>query len=64
MQCSFTRDYDAVRAKLATVEERDKTVLEAALHGVSALVSEEWGLNTCCHVRCPFFALGVRTHLK
>lgn len=48
--CNFTRDYDALRAKLAAVEERDKTILEAALHGVSALISEEWGQNTPCHV--------------
>jgi hypothetical protein len=48
--CNFTRDYDALRAKLAAVEDRDKTILEAALHGVSALISEEWGQNTPCHV--------------
>lgn len=47
---SFTRDYDAVRAKLQNVEDRDKTCLEAALHGVSVLINEEWGQNTPCHV--------------
>jgi hypothetical protein len=47
---SFTRDYDAVRTKLQNVEDRDKTCLEAALHGVSALINEEWGQNTPCHV--------------
>lgn len=32
------------------MEEIDKTCLEAALHGVSALINEEWGQNTSCHV--------------
>lgn len=48
---SFTRDYDAVRAKLQNLEDRDKTCLEAALHGVSILINEEWGQNTPCHVK-------------
>ncbi|XP_046461521.1 integrator complex subunit 14-like [Daphnia pulex] len=47
---SFTRDYDAVRAKLQNIEDRDKTYLEAALHGVSILINDEWGQNTPCHV--------------
>lgn len=47
---SFTRDYDAVRAKLQNIEDRDKTCLEAALHGVSMLINEEWGQNTPCHI--------------
>lgn len=51
---SFTRDYDAVRAKLQNIEDRDKTCLEAALHGVSMLINEEWGQNTPCHVGNSF----------
>lgn len=47
---SFTRDYDMVRAKLHTIEERDKTCLAAALHGATVLINEEWGQNTPCHV--------------
>lgn len=47
---SFTRDYDTVRSKLHAIEERDKTCLAAALHGVTALINEEWGQNTPCHV--------------
>ena len=48
--CSFTRDYDSIRTKLSNIEDRDKTCLEAALHGVSVLINDEWGQNTPCHV--------------
>jgi len=47
---SFTRDYDSVRAKLNSIEDRDKTYLEAAFHGVNILINDEWGQNTPCHV--------------
>lgn len=48
--CPFTRDYDVIRGKLQTLEDRDKSCLEAALQGVTFLVNEEWGQNTPCHV--------------
>jgi len=47
---SFTRDYDSVRTKLNCIEDRDKTCLEAAFHGASILINDEWGQNTPCHI--------------
>lgn len=48
--CPFTRDYDNIRSRLHTIEERDKTCIESALHGVNHAVMAEWGNSTACQV--------------
>lgn len=32
------------------IEERDKTCIETALHGVNNIIMAEWGNTTACHV--------------
>uniref|UniRef100_A0A3P8ZDV1 Integrator complex subunit 14 n=1 Tax=Esox lucius TaxID=8010 RepID=A0A3P8ZDV1_ESOLU len=39
----FTRDYNTLQEALSNLEDYDKTCLEAALHGVSNVVQQEWG---------------------
>ncbi|XP_064870474.1 integrator complex subunit 14-like [Oncorhynchus nerka] len=39
----FTRDYNTLQEALNNLEDYDKTCLEAALHGVSNVVQQEWG---------------------
>lgn len=46
----FTRDYDVIRQCLPTIEERDKTCIEAALLGVNHAIMAEWGNTTACQV--------------
>ncbi|XP_066599693.1 integrator complex subunit 14 [Prorops nasuta] len=48
--CSFTRDYDSIRAKLQNIEECDKTCIETALHGVNNVIMAEWGNTTACQI--------------
>ncbi|XP_034936169.1 integrator complex subunit 14 [Chelonus insularis] len=48
--CPFTRDYDSIRSKLQIIEERDKTCIETALHGVNNVIMSEWGNTTACQV--------------
>lgn len=48
--CPFTRDFESVKQKLASVEDQDKTCIEPALHAVNRLVLKEWGSTTPCHV--------------
>ncbi|XP_063990643.1 integrator complex subunit 14 [Diachasmimorpha longicaudata] len=50
MICPFTRDYDMIRSRLQSIEERDKTCIETALHGVNTVVMSEWGNTTACQV--------------
>ncbi|XP_064870187.1 integrator complex subunit 14-like [Oncorhynchus nerka] len=38
-----TRDYNTLQEALNNLEDYDKTCLEAALHGVSNVVQQEWG---------------------
>ena len=40
---SFTRDIEAIRAKLSSISCQDKSLLEAGLVGASSLILEEWG---------------------
>lgn len=46
----FTRDYSSLQEGLSTVEDQDKTCLEAALKTVSTIVQEEWGVGSICQV--------------
>ncbi|KAG8287220.1 snRNA metabolic process [Homalodisca vitripennis] len=46
----FTRDFDVLKAKLAQLEEQDKSCLEPVLTGVNKLVLGEWGTATPCQV--------------
>lgn len=32
------------------IEERDKTCIETALHGVNSVIMSEWGNSTACQV--------------
>ncbi|KAH0546122.1 integrator complex subunit 14 [Cotesia glomerata] len=48
--CPFTRDYDSIRSRLQMIEERDKTCIETALHGVNSVIMSEWGNSTACQV--------------
>lgn len=51
----FTRNYESIKSALNNVEEYNKTCIEAALTGVSSVVTEEWNSVTpsqvmyCCH---------------
>ncbi|TNN86918.1 von Willebrand factor A domain-containing protein 9 [Liparis tanakae] len=46
----FTRDYNALQEALSTLEDYDKTCVEAALNGVSNVVQQEWGSACPCQV--------------
>ncbi|XP_066557346.1 integrator complex subunit 14 [Amia ocellicauda] len=46
----FTRDYNTLQEALSNMEDYDKTCLEAALHGVSNVVQQEWGSACPCQV--------------
>ncbi|KAL3286676.1 hypothetical protein HHI36_001173 [Cryptolaemus montrouzieri] len=46
----FTRDYNAIKATLQSIDDYDKTCLETALHGVNQMVLGEWGNNTACQI--------------
>ena len=48
---SFTRDFDQLKSRLASLAEYDKSCVETALLGVNAVVAEEWGSGTACQVR-------------
>nr|XP_034326930.1 integrator complex subunit 14-like [Crassostrea gigas] len=51
----FTRNYESIKSALNYVEEYNKSCIEAALTGVSSVVTEEWNSVTpsqvmyCCH---------------
>ena len=47
---SFTRDFDQLKSRLASLAEYDKSCVETALLGVNAVVAEEWGSGTACQV--------------
>ena len=47
---SFTRDFDHLKSRLASLAEYDKSCVETALLGVKAVVAEEWGSGTACQV--------------
>ncbi|XP_043221562.1 integrator complex subunit 14-like [Amphibalanus amphitrite] len=47
---SFTRDFDQLKSRLASLAEYDKSCVETALLGVKAVVAEEWGSGTACQV--------------
>ncbi|XP_022335197.2 integrator complex subunit 14-like [Crassostrea virginica] len=42
----FTRNYESIKSALNNVEEYNKTCVEAALTGVSSVVTEEWNSVT------------------
>lgn len=42
----FTRNYESIKSALNNVEEYNKTCIEAALTGVSSVVTEEWNSVT------------------
>ncbi|CAL1595818.1 unnamed protein product [Knipowitschia caucasica] len=46
----FTRDYNALQEALGNLEDYDKTCFEAALHGVSNVVQQEWGSACPCQM--------------
>ena len=47
----FTRNYESIKSALNNVEEYNKTCVEAALTGVSSVVTEEWNSVTPSQVR-------------
>uniref|UniRef100_A0A8C7ZPB9 Integrator complex subunit 14 n=1 Tax=Oryzias sinensis TaxID=183150 RepID=A0A8C7ZPB9_9TELE len=46
----FTRDYNALQEALSSLEDYDKTCIEAALNGVNNVVQQEWGSGCPCQV--------------
>uniref|UniRef100_A0A8D3AW76 Integrator complex subunit 14 n=1 Tax=Scophthalmus maximus TaxID=52904 RepID=A0A8D3AW76_SCOMX len=46
----FTRDYNALQEALSSLEDYDKTCVEAALQGVSNVVQQEWGSACPCQL--------------
>ncbi|KAK6179916.1 hypothetical protein SNE40_012164 [Patella caerulea] len=47
---SFTREYDTIKTALNKVEVYNKTCIETALNGISAIILEEWGNSSPCQV--------------
>ncbi|XP_039629476.1 integrator complex subunit 14 [Polypterus senegalus] len=46
----FTRDYNTLQEALSSMEDYDKTCLEAALQGVNNIVQQEWGVSCPCQI--------------
>ncbi|XP_051776350.1 integrator complex subunit 14 isoform X2 [Erpetoichthys calabaricus] len=47
----FTRDYNTLQEALSSMEDYDKTCLEAALQGVNNIVQQEWGVSCPCQLQ-------------
>lgn len=72
---SFTRDYESLKSKIASLPVKDKTDYESLVKCLNRIVINDWGSYTPCQVRLacrlqrsrlleinfPFFA-GYRTH--
>jgi len=52
--CSFTRDYDLIKAKITQLEFRTNTCYPPVIQTINYLVHSEWSNSVTCQVRLNY----------